>query len=196
VGERKGTRGLLNPHCTDPVRGSLPHPLRGPFHPLISPLSPVLKTQLGNVRNLNPKAFLLILLDSFKALTYSWRNILFIIKFLFFITKQTFLRSLESRNPPLCSHFLLPALLPFSLWLETESEVITKLPVVAVKLVGDCQLLPISTQSDGRMMMFGLHHQDLTHHHQPRGPSLKEESLGTQLTPRSWMQPTLIDQSK
>ncbi|XP_044258308.1 transcription factor collier isoform X2 [Tribolium madens] len=44
--------------------------------------------------------------------------------------------------------------------------------------------------------MFGLHHhQDATglhHHHQPRGPSLKEEPLSTT---RSWMQPTVPDQT-
>ncbi|CAG7815353.1 unnamed protein product [Allacma fusca] len=43
------------------------------------------------------------------------------------------------------------------------------------------------------MMMFGLH-QDLGGH-QPRGPSLKEEPLGTQLAPRPWMQPSIVDQT-
>ncbi|XP_021963610.2 transcription factor collier isoform X2 [Folsomia candida] len=44
------------------------------------------------------------------------------------------------------------------------------------------------------MMMFGLHHQDLGGH-QPRGPSLKEEPLSSQLAPRPWMQPSIVDQT-
>ncbi|CAL8093513.1 unnamed protein product [Orchesella dallaii] len=44
------------------------------------------------------------------------------------------------------------------------------------------------------MMMFGLH-QDLGGHHQPRGPSLKEEPLSAQLAPRPWMQPAIVDQT-
>lgn len=48
----------------------------------------------------------------------------------------------------------------------------------------------------GSGLMFGLHHhQDATslhHHHQPRGPSLKEEPLTAS---RSWMQPSVPDQN-
>ena len=50
--------------------------------------------------------------------------------------------------------------------------------------------------------MFGLQDSALTHphahhpHHQPRGPSLKEEPLASQLgSVRSWMNSTMVEQN-
>lgn len=70
------------------------------------------------------------------------------------------------------------------------------------------KLYPGAARNGG--LMFGLHHhQDAStaglhhhhhHHHQPRGPvtGLKEEPLSTSqlAAARSWMQPSVVDQSR